>query len=155
MAAVRCAGPLRPAGRRVHQQYRDAESRAEAILDATLEGSGKRSLYRLQEPASRPRCKQPAGQRFTPAISSVFEGGFVLSFAVGSSSDLSLLLNFPEDRKAMYEMAPYPMIAEFRSLLEGWDSAAPNARWNGRNFFAYTAGSSDANPRVWVRCEGS
>jgi hypothetical protein len=95
------------------------------------------------------------GQRFTPAISSVFEGGFVLSFAVGSSSDLSLLLNFPEDRKAMYEMAPYPMIAEFRSLLESWDSTAQNARWNGRNFFAYTAGSSDANPRVWVRCEGS
>lgn len=108
-----------------------------------------------RNPLRDPAASNLLGQRFTPAISSVFEGGFVLSFAVGSSSDLSLLLNFPEDRKSMYEMAPYPMIAEFRSLLDSWDSAAQNARWNGRNFFAYTAGSSDANPRVWVRCEGS
>jgi hypothetical protein len=95
------------------------------------------------------------GQRSTPAISSVFEGGFVLSFAVGSSSDLSLLLNLPEDRKAMYEMAPYPMIAELRSLLDEWDSSAQNAHWNGRYFFGYTSDSSDADPRVWIRCEGS
>ncbi|MDR3792281.1 MAG: hypothetical protein P4L03_02765 [Terracidiphilus sp.] len=106
-------------------------------------------------PLRDPAANNLLGQRFTPAISSVFESGFVLSFAVGSSSDLSLLLNFPEDRKAMYEMAPYPMIAEFRSLLDHWDSSAQNARWNGSNFFAYTSGSSEANPRVWVRCEGS
>jgi hypothetical protein len=92
------------------------------------------------------------GQRDTPAISSVFEGGFVLSFVVGSSGDLSLLLSFPKERQAMYDMAPYPMIAEFRSLLDEWDSSRPNAHWNGHSFFGYT--SSD-EPRVWVRCEGS
>jgi hypothetical protein len=61
------------------------------------------------------------------AISSVFEEGFVLSFAVGSSGDLSLLLDLPADRKAMYEMAPYPMVAEFRALLEDWDTNSANS----------------------------
>jgi hypothetical protein len=58
------------------------------------------------------------GRRYSPTISSVFEGGFVVSFAAGSSGDLCLLLNLPADRKAMYEMAPYPMIAEFESCLK-------------------------------------
>jgi hypothetical protein len=47
------------------------------------------------------------------------------------------------------------MIAELRSLLDEWDSSAQNAHWNGRYFFGYTSDSSDADPRVWIRCEGS
>lgn len=94
--------------------------------------------------------------RYAPAISSVFEEGFVLSFAVGSSGDLSLLLNLPANRKAMYEMAPYPMIAEFRALLEDWDITRANSYRNGHYFFGYTAASDEESmPHIWLRCEGS
>jgi hypothetical protein len=93
-------------------------------------------------------------RRSTSPISSVFEGGFVLSFAAGNVTDLSVLLNFPADRKAMHEMAAYPMISEFRSLLELWNSAMPNSFWNGHSFFGYTSASSEPEPRIWIRCEG-
>lgn len=95
------------------------------------------------------------GQRPTPTISSVFEGGFVLSFTVGDTNNLALLLSLPEDHKAMYEMDPYPMIAEFRTLLAEWDSSAQNSYWNGYYFYAYTPATNDVNPRIWVRCNGS
>jgi len=95
------------------------------------------------------------GRRYSPTISSIFEGGFVVSFATGSSGDLCLLLNLPADRKAMYEMAPYPMIAEFRILLEEWNAEAPNSHRKGHYFYGYTSASSEPEPRIWVRCEGS
>jgi hypothetical protein len=88
------------------------------------------------------------------AISSVFEGGFVLSFAAGSEHDLSVLLSLPEARQAMYEIGPYPMIAEFRAMLQGWDTSGPNSFWRGRWFFGYTAVESTAPP-VWIRCQGA
>ncbi len=94
------------------------------------------------------------GRRYSAAISSVFEGGFVVSFAAGSG-DLSLLLNLPPDRMAMYEMAPYPMIAEFRTLLEEWNATIANSHWKGRYFFVYTVAGGEAEPHVWVRCEGA
>jgi hypothetical protein len=93
-------------------------------------------------------------RRSTSPISSVFEGGFVLSFAAGNVTDLALLLNFPADRKFMHEMAAYPMIAEFRSLLERWNNREPNSFWEGHFFFGYTSASSDPEPRIWIRCEG-
>jgi hypothetical protein len=89
-------------------------------------------------------------RRYGPAISSVFEGGFVLSFAVGGSGDLSLLLNLPADRKAMYELAPYPVIAEFRTMLQEWDTSKPNSHWQGPWFFGYSA---SAEAQVWIRCK--
>lgn len=76
-------------------------------------------------------------------------------FAAVSSGDLSLLLNLPADRKAMYEMAPYPMIAEFRTLLEDWDTTSANSYWKGHYFSGYTAAPEESIPHVWVRCEGS
>ena len=95
-----------------------------------------------------------AERAWAPAISSVFEGGFVLSFAAESDGDLSVLVSLPEDRKAMYEIASWPMIAEFRSILGKWDTTAPNSFWRGRWFFGYTEMQSSATP-VWVRCEGA
>lgn len=89
-----------------------------------------------------------------PAISSVFEGGFVLSFATGSERDLSVLVSLPEGRQAMYEVGPYPMIAEFRSMLRDWDTSEPNSFWRGQWFFGYTAMESTVPP-VWIRCQGS
>jgi hypothetical protein len=89
-----------------------------------------------------------------PAISSVFDGGFVLSFATESERDLSVLVSLPLVRQAMYEIAPGPFITEFRSLLENWDTSTPNSFWQGRWFFGYTAMETTVPP-VWVRCQGS
>jgi hypothetical protein len=89
-----------------------------------------------------------------PAISSVFEGGFVLSFATGSERDLSVLVSLPDARHAMYEIGPYPMITEFWSMLQDWDTSEPNSFWRGRWFFGYTAMETTVPP-VWVRCQGS
>ncbi len=89
-----------------------------------------------------------------PAISSVFEGGFVLSFATGGERDLSVLVSLPQPRQAMYEIASWPVITEFRSMLENWDTSTPNSLWQGRWFFGYTAMETTVPP-VWVRCQGS
>jgi|SRR5581483_194264 len=89
-----------------------------------------------------------------PAISSVFQGGFVLSFATGSERDLFVLVSLPEARQATYEIGPWPQITEFRSMLEKWDTSKPNSFWQGRWFFGYTAMETTVPP-VWIRCPGS
>lgn len=106
--------------------------------------------YPVRDPSRSAASEHPWG----PAISSVFEGGFVLSFATGSDCDLSVLVGLPEARQAMYAIGPYPMIEEFRSMLRGWDTSEPNSFWRGRWFFGYTATEATVPP-VWVRCQGS
>ena len=54
----------------------------------------------------------------------------------------------------MYEIAPWPVIMEFRSMLQNWDTSEPNSLWQGRWFFGYTAMEAAVAP-VWVRCQGS
>jgi len=106
--------------------------------------------YPVREPSRADASEHPWG----PAISSVFEGGFVLSFAMGSERDLSVLVSLPQGRQAMYEIAPWPVITEFRSMLENWDTSTANSLWQGRWFFGYTAMETTVPP-VWVRCQGS
>jgi hypothetical protein len=91
--------------------------------------------------------------RWGPAISSVSEGGFVLSFATGGE-DLSVLISLPEARQTMFEISPWPTISEFRSMLENWDTSEPNSFWRGRWFFGYTAMETTVPP-VWVRWQGT
>lgn len=92
--------------------------------------------YPVRDPSRRAASEHPWGG---PTISSVFEGGFVLSFSTGSERDLSVLVSLPEGRQAMYEIAPWPLITEFRSMLQNWDTSEPNSFWQGRWFFGYTA----------------
>jgi hypothetical protein len=106
--------------------------------------------YPVRDASRSAAAEHPWG----PAISSVFEGGFVLSFATGSERDLSVLVSLPQTRNAMYEIAPWPVITEFRSMLENWDTSTPNSFWRGRWFFGYTAVETTAAP-VWVRCQES
>ncbi len=106
--------------------------------------------YPVRDSSRKTASEHPWG----PAISSVFEGGFVLSFATGGERDLSVLVSLPQTRHAMYEIAPWPVIAEFRSMLENWDTSTPNSLWQGRWFFGYTAMETTVPP-VWVRCQGS
>ena len=104
-------------------------------------------------PVRDPSRKAASEYTWGPSISSVFEGGFVLSFATGSELDLSVLVTLPNDRQAMYEIGPFPMITELRSMLQDWDTSEPNSFWRGRWFFGYTAMETTVPP-VWVRCQG-
>jgi hypothetical protein len=101
----------------------------------------------VRSAAGRAVADRPWG----PAISSVFEGGFVLSFATGSDGDLAVLVTLPEARQTMYEIKPWPMIAEFRSMLDVWETSEANSFWQGRWFYGYTAMESVVPP-IWVRC---
>lgn len=103
----------------------------------------------VRSAAGRVAADRPWG----PAISSVFEGGFMLSFAAGSDGDLAVLVTLPEARQTMYEMRPWPMIAEFRSMLESWDTSEPNSFWQGRWFYGYTV-MEPTVPPIWVRGHG-
>jgi hypothetical protein len=113
-----------------------------------------RGHYLVRGYPVRSRTAAKASERFWgPAISSVFEGGFVLSFATGGE-DLSLLISLPEVRQSSLEIGPYPTITEFRSMLRSWDTSEPNSFWRGRWFFGYTAMESTVPP-VWIRWQGS
>jgi hypothetical protein len=102
----------------------------------------------VRNAAGRTVAERPWG----PAISSVFEGGFVLSFATGDDGDLVVLVSLPEARQTMFEMRPWPMITEFRSMLQRWDTSGPNSFWQRRWFYGYRVTESTVPP-VWVRCQ--
>ncbi len=105
-----------------------------------------------RNPIRNPSRSTVSEHPWGPEIPSVFEGGFGLSFSTGSERDLSVLINLPEARQAMYEIGPWPIIAEFRSMLQNWDISEPNSFWRGRWFFGYTA---EGSTPVWIRCPGS
>ncbi len=54
---------------------------------------------------------------YQPAIPSINEEEFQLSFAWGQGNDFALLLSLPGVRGPMYPISPYPEIAEFRAML--------------------------------------
>ena len=135
MAAVRRPESVRVPGGGILRRRGD-ESGSETVLAAPLASRRPRALSRARN--SRPK-RRPNRRRRTPwgpAISSVFEGGFVLSFATGGEGDLSVLVSLPEARQAMYEMRPWPVITEFRSMLQNGTRAKPNSFWQGRWFLA-------------------
>jgi hypothetical protein len=107
----------------------------------------------LGRPVRNTTAEDRAERFWGPTIPSVFEGGFVLSFATGGE-DLSVLISLPNDRQAMYEVGGYPKIVEFRQMLTEWDTRGPNSFFRGRWFLGYTAMESTVPP-VWIRCDGS
>jgi hypothetical protein len=82
-----------------------------------------------------------------PAIPNVFESDYVLSFVRGEGNDLSLLLSFPP-RRAMYPMSSYPLIQEFRSMLNGL--TVKSRAWKGQHFLGYTS-VREGETEFWFR----
>ena len=75
---------------------------------------------------------------YQPAIPSLKEDGYTLSFTRGEANELSLLLSFPGPRAPMYPLGPYPIIAEFRAMLAALaPKARPPQRWDGEQFYGY------------------
>ena len=78
----------------------------------------------------------PSDSVVQPAIPNVFESNFVLSFVRGNGNDVSLAFSFPGPRGPVYPMSSYPMIQEFRAMLNGL--TAKSRHWKGEYFFGYT-----------------
>ena len=78
-----------------------------------------------------------------------------LSFARGTGHDIDVLLSFPGPRGAMYPLAPYPMIAEFRAMLA---ALTPKARqpehWDGEHFYGYVTERA-GEPEFWFRAHAN
>jgi hypothetical protein len=105
-----------------------------------------------QEPIREPGRRD---ELYQPAIPSLTEGGYTLSFARGEGSELSLLLSFAGPRGPMYPLGPYPMIAEFRAMLAALaPEARPPQRWNGDQFIGYVT-EREQEPEFWFRAHAN
>jgi hypothetical protein len=87
-----------------------------------------------------------------PAIPNVFESNYVLSFVRGDGNDLHLLLSFPGARAPMYPMSSYPLISEFRAMLDRL--TAKSRPWKGEHFFGYTS-VRDGETEFWFRAHAN
>jgi hypothetical protein len=88
---------------------------------------------------------------YQPAIPSLTEGGFALSFARGTGNDLSLLISFPGERGPMYPLASYPTISEFRAMVTGLPKVRWPEPWEGEHFFGYTVEQPGKENEFWFR----
>ena len=78
----------------------------------------------------------PSDSVVQPAIPNFFESNFVLSFVRGKGNDVSLAFSFPGPRGPVYPMSSYPLIQEFRAMLDGL--TVKSRHWEGEYFFGYT-----------------
>ena len=91
---------------------------------------------------------------FRPSIPAVHKNEFSLSFARGRGDDFDIILGFPEDRKIMLPIGPYPKIAEFRTMLSELPKVQPPRAWDGEYFFAYPAEEKE-ELTLWMRAQGN
>ncbi len=110
--------------------------------------AAREHYFARQEPIREAGRREPIYQ---PAIPSLTEGGYTLSFARGETSELSLLLSFPGPRGPLYPLGPYPMIVEFRAMVAALTAKArPPQRWDGERFFGYVT-ERDKETEFWFR----
>jgi len=79
-----------------------------------------------------------------PAIPNVFESNFVLSFVRSDGNDVLLSFSFPGPHGPVYPMSSYPMIQEFRAMLNGL--TAKSRHWNGEILLWIHVGPGGRDP---------
>jgi hypothetical protein len=93
--------------------------------------------FARREPVRETGRREPMYQ---PAIPSLRESGYTLSFARGEGREFSVLLSFPGARGPMYPLGTYPMIAEFRAMLAAIPPKAKSPlHWDGQQFYGYVS----------------
>jgi hypothetical protein len=100
-----------------------------------------------------PVREQPPQRRAVPepAIPSITEGDYMLSFAREGRHEFSLLLSFPGALGARYPIRGYPAITEFRAMLTVLASDASTRSWSGGYFVGGVADSEAHAPVCWFR----
>ena len=135
-------GPPITAGRLLYMLLEDVEkSLSVAELNQAL-APFFRVLWRVAARGHYASERAPiraSGQFFfRPPIPTLHENGFTLAFSVGMDGELSMLLCLPGTRGPAYPLAPYPVIAEFRSMLRAFPEPKPQQTFDGERFFAFT-----------------
>ncbi len=111
-----------------------------------------RGHYLERKEPVRETLREQDDSIYRPALPSVEQGGYRLSFARGRGNEVSLLLSFPAVRDAMYPMGPYPMISEFRAMLAALPKIEfPNV-WDGEHFLGYPA-DIEGRRELWFRSQ--
>jgi hypothetical protein len=93
---------------------------------------------------------------YEPFACTATRESFVFSVFRCEDRGLSALLSFPGPTAAMYPLAGYPDICEFRGMLAAIGEGAPGTHWNGDKFLAYTVGPTLDGPAsgLYVRGRG-
>lgn len=96
------------------------------------------------------REEQPWGKPLLPGppLPHVNEGKYALTFERGPGSEFSVSLSFPGPRGTIYPMGPYPLISDFRAMLQSM--TARSRSWNGEYFFGYVSTRGQEN-EFWFR----
>ena len=91
-----------------------------------------------------------------PVAFTVIRESFVFSAIRSEDHDLTALLTFPGPTAAMYPLAGYPDICEFRVMLAAIGEGPVGTHWNGDKFLAYTVGPKLDGPAsgLYVRGKG-
>jgi hypothetical protein len=86
-----------------------------------------------------------------PAIPSITEGHYMLSFAREEGHEFSVLLSFPGARGPRYPIRGYPAINEFRAMLTALDSDGATRAWSGGYFVGGVATPEKSDTDIWFR----
>jgi hypothetical protein len=158
--ASRCGPPIM-AGRNLYLLLEDAEKPCSvAELNQAL-APFFRVLWRVAARGHYAAAREPiraSGQTFfRPPIPTLHENGFTLTFSLGMDGELSMLLCLPGTRGPAYPLAPYPMIAEFRSMLRAFPEPRPQQIWDGERLFAFTTQAHTPGEPIdcWFRAKNN
>ncbi len=111
-----------------------------------------RGHYLERKEPVREGLREQDNSIYRPALPSIEQGGYRLSFARGRGNAVSLLLSFPAVRDAMYPMGPYPMISEFRAMLARLPQIEFPDVWDGEHFLGYPA-DIEGRRELWFRSQ--
>ena len=91
---------------------------------------------------------------YEPAAATFIRESFVFSVLRCEDHDLTALLTFPGSTAAMYPLAGYPDICEFRVMLDAIGEAPVGTHWKGDRFTAYTVGREFDAPASGLHVQG-
>jgi len=91
---------------------------------------------------------------YEPATATFIRESFVFSVLRCEDHDLTASLTFPGSTAAMYPLAGYPDICEFRVMLAAIGEAPVGAHWEGDRFTAYTVGRELDAPACGLHVQG-
>jgi hypothetical protein len=118
----------------------------------------KRTSLAAKLTTRKPQQHEPVRERSSerhavpqPAIPSITEGDFMLSFAREEGHAFSVLLSFPGALGPRYPIRGYPVITEFRAMLTVLASCSSSRSWSGAYFIGGVAESQENGPAFWFR----
>jgi hypothetical protein len=141
-----------------HDHVTDESALTAALLpywDALWRVAARGHFLVLHEPI-RDKQKPDAYDAYEPVAFTATRQSFVCSVFRSEDRGLSALLSFPGPTAAMYPLAGYPDICEFRGMLAAIGEGVPGTHWNGDKFLAYTVSPTLDGPAsgLYVRGRG-